>query len=124
MSSPADTAAEVRRHELLADVAENVAQRLIEKHGLAQDIAIDVGNDLADFLAEHWRGQNIYMVGDRQFKLNHRDWEIFHRMERGNAHELAAEFGISFVRVYQIYKRCLAEARSRVQNDLFGETSE
>jgi Mor family transcriptional regulator len=120
MTDVADTAAETRRHELLADVAETVAHRLIGQHGLAQDTAIDVGNDLADFLAGHWRGQNIYIVGDRPFKLNQRDWEIYRRMQRGNAHELAAEYKISFVRVHQIHKRCLAEARRRVQDDLFG----
>lgn len=40
-------------------------------------------------------------------------------MERGNAHELAKEYGISYIRVYQIHKRCLAEFRRRTQPDLF-----
>lgn len=115
--SPVD----LRRHDLLADVAEQVARRLIEKHETAEDAAIDVGNVIADFLAAHWAGQNVYFVYDKAFKLSERDWEIFRRMERGNAHELAREYGISFVRVYQIYKRCLVEYRKRTQHDLFAQ---
>lgn len=116
-----ETSADIRRHELLADVAEKTALRLIETHGLDEEKACDIGNDLADFLSQNWRGQNIYMNADAQFKLSKRDQQIYQRMERGNAHELAKEFGLSYVRVYQIYKRCLAIARSRTQPGLFEE---
>ena len=122
MNNSTETRADHRRHELLLDVAEACAQFLIEKHGMDADPAMDLGNHLADFLAEHWKGQKIYMVGDRDFKLSKRDLEIYQRMERGNANDLAAEFNISCVRVYQIYKRCLAEARSRRQTGLFDES--
>lgn len=121
MSNPFDTPANARRHELLADVAEHTARRLMEAHGIAEAIAVDVGNDLADLLADHWKGQNIYIVGDQQFKLSQRDWEIFRRMERGNAHDLAKEYGISYVRVHQIFRRCLAEFRARSQGGLFDQ---
>ena len=113
--------ADVRRHELLADVAEQTATRLIEKHGIPEETACDIGNDLADFFSEHWNGQNVYMIADAKFKLSKRDMLIYQRMERGNAHELAKEFGISYVRVYQIYKRCLMVARSRIQPVLFDD---
>ena len=113
-----ETNADIRRHELLADMAEQTARNLI-KHGISEEKACDIGNELADFFSEHWNGQNIYMVADSQFKLSKRDHDIYQRMQRGNAHELAKEFGISYVRVYQIYKRCLAIARSRRQPGLF-----
>lgn len=115
-----ETSADVRRHELLADVAEQTARHLI-KHGIPEDQACDVGNELADFLCEHWNGQNIYMVADSQFKLSKRDQEIFRRMQRGNAHDLAKEFGVSYVRIYQIHKRCLAVARASLQPRLFDD---
>lgn len=121
MTFPHETPTEARRHELLADVAEQAAQRLIQKHGLDEDVACDVGNDLADFLAEHWKGQSIYMPGDQAYKLNARDWTIFQRFQRGNANELAKEFDVSKVRIHQIYKRCLAEYRARVQGGLFSD---
>lgn len=119
MSFPPESPTDLRRHELLSDVAEHAAQRLIEKHDLDEDTACDIGNSLADFLAEHWKGQSIYMPGDQPFKLNARDWEIFRRFERGNANDLAKEFNRSKVRIHQIYKRCLAEYRARTQGGLF-----
>lgn len=121
MSAPIPSPTEARRHELLADAAEQVAQRLITKHGMDEEVACDVGNTLADFLADHWKGQNIYMPGDQAFKLNARDWEIFRRFERGNANDLAREFKVSKVRIHQIYKRCLAEYRSKMQTSLFSD---
>jgi Mor family transcriptional regulator len=113
-----------RRHELLADVAEQAALQLIRKHGIAEDVAVDLGNHLADFLSDHWHGQNVYMIADAKFKLSKRDMQIYERLQRGNAHELAKEFNISYVRVHQIYKRCLVAMRKRVQPALFADEPE
>lgn len=119
MSFPPETAIEARRHDFLASIAEKVAQHLIEKHGVAEEAAVDAGNDLADFLAASWKGQSIYMPVDQAFKLNERDWKIFRDFQRGNANELAREHGVSKVRIHQIYKRCLVEFRARTQHSLF-----
>lgn len=116
-----ETNADIRRHELLAEVAEQAAKRLIDKHKMDVEMAADIGNDMADFLAEHWKGQNVYITADAPFKASQRDREIFNRMTRGNAHELAKEYGIGYVRVYQINKRCLAIARKRNQPELFAD---
>jgi Mor family transcriptional regulator len=113
--------ADIRRHELLEDVAEQAAQMLIAKHGLPGEVACDIGNGLADFLSEHWSGQTVYITADTPFKMSQRDMRIYRRMERGNAHDIAREEGISFVRVYQIYKRMLAIARAKAQPGLFEE---
>lgn len=115
----AETNADIRRHELLADLAEQTAKFALEKLGIDEDQALEFGNHLADFVCTHWNGQNIYMVSDAQYKLSKRDLMIFQRMERGNAHELAKELGISYVRVYQVYKRCLTAARAKKQPQLF-----
>ncbi|MDP3614885.1 MAG: Mor transcription activator family protein [Rubrivivax sp.] len=116
-----DNQATVRRHHLLADMAEKAALHLIKVHGLDEEKACDVGNELADFLAKNWRGQHIYFNADTQFYLSKRDHEIYQRMERGNAYELAKEYDLSYVRIYQIYKRVLAEMRARNQPGLFEE---
>lgn len=108
-----------RRHDLLSEVAEHTAQRLLEKHGIDLETATDVGNDLADWMADHFGGQSVYFVKDEGYKLNDRDLAIFNEMERGNAHEIAAKHNISFVRVYQVYRRVLAEMRKRTQPTLF-----
>lgn len=115
----AENIAERRRHELLAGVAEHTALRLVQEHKLPEELAADIGNFLADWLADHYGGQSIYFVKDEGYKLNDRDRYIFERMARGNAHDLAAELGLSFVRVYQIYRRCLAAARAARQPQLF-----
>lgn len=107
-----------RRHELLASVAEHTAKRLIDKHGLEVELAADIGNDLADWMADYFGGQAVYFVKDAGVQLNERDRKIFEEMRRGNAHELAAKFGISYVRVYQVYRRCLEAARQARQPDL------
>ena len=110
---------DARRHELLADLAERTATRLIEKCGLEEEFACDIGNHVADFLADHWKGQTLYLPSDQAYRLNQRDWEIFQRMERGNANDLAKEYGISKVRVHQVFKRCLLAYRAASQPDLF-----
>lgn len=116
-----DTPTHARRHELLADVAERTAHTLMQKHGVSEEVAVDVGNSLADYLATHWKGQNIYIVADQRFRLSTRDWEIFRPMERGNAPDLAREFDISTVRVHQVFRRCLAEFRAKSQGGLFDQ---
>jgi Mor family transcriptional regulator len=118
------TSASIRRHELLADMAEQTALRLISEHGMEEEKACDVGNDLADFLSRHWGGQSVYIAVDDQFRLSKRDMQIYQRMQRGNAHELGKEFGLSFVRVYQIYRRCLTAMRKRAQPSLFSDPEE
>jgi hypothetical protein len=115
-----ETSADVRRHELFSDFAEKAARLAMDTLKVPEDSAIDFGNLMADFLAEQWKGQHIYISADTPFKMNKRDLEIYARMERGNASELAKKFHLSFVRIYQIYRRCRAMASKRTQPDLFG----
>lgn len=107
----------VRRCELMQDVAENVGLHMVKKYGTSEDEAADIGNHVSDFLATHWCGQTIYIPRDMRFILGDRDEQIGQAMERGGAHEIAAEHGISYVRVYQIYRRWLAEKRERRQSN-------
>ena len=120
---PPEPTSDTRRHELYADIAEQVARRAID-NGVPEEKAIDLGNHMADFLATHWKGQHIYFSSDRSYRLSERDWEIFRRFARGNANDLAKEFGLSYVRVHQIYKRCLLEYRAKIQDSLFDQDPE
>jgi Mor family transcriptional regulator len=119
-----ESAAEIRRHEMLQDVAESSAQFLIREHKMGPEMAGDVGNFVADFLCDHWGGQGIYIPVDSAYKMRERDQQIYARLRLGNAHDLAREFGISYVRAYQIHKRLLAANRARLQPQLFGETTD
>lgn len=116
-----ETKADFYRHEMLQDLAETSAQHLINKHGLDELVACDLGNAVADFLCEHWKGQSVYIPADEPYKMSQRDLQIYQRMQRGNAPELARELGISTVHVYQVYRRMLAVQRAKVQPGLFGE---
>lgn len=116
-----ETALDLRRHQLLQDVAERSAQFAIKHLAVEEDKAIDFGNDLADFLSEHWKGQSIYISADTRYHHTERDLEIFRRMKRGNANEIAKDLGISFVRVHQIHRRLLAELKAHLQPALFNE---
>lgn len=114
-----ETALDVRRHQLLQDVAERAAQFAMKSLSVDQEQAIDFGNHLADFLSEHWQGQSIYISADARYHHTERDLEIFRRMKRGNANDIAKDLGISFVRVHQIHRRLLAELKKQLQPTLF-----
>lgn len=106
--------AERRRSALYEDFAECAADQLIRVHLMKEEAAIELAEALAQFLVDHWGGQNIYIPREFRHKTSERDWEIFRRLERGNANELAAEFGISQVRVYQINRRCAEMRRAQL----------
>lgn len=110
---------DAKRHELLADVAETMAVKLVKVAGLTTEQAAQMGNELADFLSDHWKGQTVYFVGDLTFKLAARDMEIFQAVERGNADDIGRKYGISGMRVYQINQRVLKALRAKMQDDLF-----
>jgi Mor family transcriptional regulator len=110
-----ETTIEARRNELFADMAEHAAKHLMVKHAFNQNVAVDVGNSLADFVFSHWNGQSIYISSAH--KISKRDMEIYHRMGRGKAEEIAKEYDLSFVRVYQIHRRVLATMRTKARSE-------
>lgn len=103
--------AESRRNDLLLDVSECISKGMLKIDGITVEQAADIGNQVADHLAEPWKGQSIYIPSDRLHKNSERDEEICRRMRRGNAQDLAMEYGISYVRVYSIYRRYLDQKR-------------
>ncbi len=110
-----------RRHEFLQSFAER-ATELAMQSGIPEEPAISFGNDLADWIADHYGGQHIYFVKDEASRLSVRDRKICAEMEFGKASDVAAKYGISYVRVHQIHRRYLAELRARArasQGDMF-----
>lgn len=115
-----------RRHEMLSGLAESAAEFAQRELGVPEDDAIDLGNSLADFVASHYAGQHIYFVKDMQARLSERDRLICAEMERGKAADVAAKYGLSYVRVHQIYRRYLAELAARAkaaQRDMFAASA-
>lgn len=115
---------QIRRNNLLEDVAETIAGKLIKELKIPEEKAADIGNALADFLADHWKKQTIYIPEDWRYKTRERDQEIYEEMTRGNANEIAAKFGISAVRVYQIYRRIREDKQQHESNVSTAVTAE
>ena len=117
-----------RRHDMLSSLAETTAAYLMGRQGadhalsMTTEQAADIGNAVADFVATHSAGQHVYFVKDEAFHLDARDRKICAAMERGKAVDVAAQFGLSYVRVHQIYRRYLQELQARAkaaQPDMF-----
>lgn len=108
------------RHELLADVAEQVASVLVEFNIMA-DEAEQCGSAIADHLASHWGGQHITIPMDYAWKLSARDLQIWEKFNGTNHAELAREFKVTTNAIYRIIKRTKRGALAHLQVDIFDE---
>lgn len=115
-----DTPTARRRHKTLQEMAEIIGVFIESRFGLSSDEAAAVGDEVIDLLHQHYGGQNLYIPKDRSYGHLDHDAYIWRHMQRGNASEIAAHLGVSYVYVYQRYRAMLAEARRRVQPQLPG----
>lgn len=99
-----------RRVQLLQEIM-TVAKGQLQTLGAPELEAEKAGQSVASLIADYWGGSCIYIPKSLAFKRHFRDKEIFRRLCRGNANQLAQEYGISVVRIYQIYNRCSKERR-------------
>ncbi len=106
--------------ELLVDLAEQCSQALREKAGLDQAQADQVAREVADRMAAHWGGQNIYFPMGLSYRLSQRDRQIYDEFTGANHSDLARKWGVSLQWVYKIVKTVGAEEIARRQGDLFG----
>lgn len=72
MSAKRDSDMQARRHHLLADVAAHAAETAAEI-GISRDIAEQIGNAIADRLAENWAGQQINFTLKDAYGLSPRE---------------------------------------------------
>lgn len=107
--------------ELLVDLAEQCALALKESAGLADEKATQVGREIADRMAAHWGGQNIYFPMGLSYKLSQRDRQIFDDFTGANHSELARKYGVSLQWIYKIVKTVRQEEITRRQGDMFAE---
>ena len=106
--------------ELLVDLAEQCSQALREKAGLDHAQADQVAREVADRMAAHWGGQNIYFPMGLSYRLSQRDRQIYDEFTGANHSDLARKWGVSLQWVYKIVKTVGAEEIARRQGDLFG----
>jgi len=107
--------------ELLVDLAEQCSLALKESAGLDKDKADQVGREIAERMASHWGGQNIYFPMGLSYKLSQRDRQIFDDFTGANHSELARKYGVSLQWIYKVVKTVRQEEIARRQGDMFAE---
>lgn len=107
--------------ELLVDLAEQCSVALRETVGLDRDKAEQVGREIADRMASHWGGQNIYFPMGLSYKLSQRDRQIYDEFTGANHSELARKYGVSLQWIYKIVKMVHQEELARRQGDMFAK---
>lgn len=110
--------------ELLTDLSQQVAHMLVELATVPQDVAGAIGKEVADRMALHWGGQNLYFPMGKALKLSQRDRQIYAEFNGDNHSELARKFGLSLQWVYAIVKAVRQEEIDRRQGKLFGPSSD
>ncbi|MFY1901452.1 Mor transcription activator family protein [Achromobacter xylosoxidans] len=112
-----------RRHKTLQEMAEIFGVFLMEKLQISAEEAAALGDELIDLMHRHCGGQSLYFPKDRGYLRLEHDIYIWRHFQRGNASEIAAHLGVSYVYVYQRYRVMRAEARRRAQPQLPGMDS-
>lgn len=122
MSSKELTGQARRRREVWLNITDHTADFLV-REGFSIEKATEASEALVKRLIALLGGTNIYFVKDYSFELTQRDEEICDRLERGNADDLAVEYGLSFVRVYQIARQVRARRAAKVKADMAAQTA-
>lgn len=104
--------------ELLADLAAQVATKLVEC-GVGKDHAADIGMQTAEHIRTHWSGQPIYIPKGIAWEFAQRDIEIFQKFNGRNHAALAREYNLTVMRIYQIVKAVRAAQIAKRQGALF-----
>lgn len=106
---------ERKRAELYEDIVGHTAKVLTDL-GVDEKGAELAANQLADYLADQWGGQNFCFPKDHLRKLSKRELELYERYTGSNHGDLAREFGLTERGVYKI----LARVRERLRRNAKG----
>lgn len=104
-----------RAEELIADLSTTLSACLLAK-GITKDTAAEIGHDVADKVADHWKGQNLYFPFDLATRRNA---EIYAKFTGDNQDRLAVEFGTSVQHIYRVIKTMKAAEFASRQPMLF-----
>ena len=92
---------------------------LTEIAGQDAEKADQIGQEIAQRMAVHWGGQNIYFPMGLSYKLSQRDRLIYDEFNGSNHSELARKHGVSLQWIYKIIKTVRQEEIDRRQGGLF-----
>lgn len=105
--------------ELLVDMAQHVTVCLVELLGVPTEKAEQVAHEIANRMASHWGGQNIYFPMGLSYKLSQRDQQIYDEFNGDNHSDLARKYGVSLQWIYKIIKTVRQEEINSRQGGLF-----
>lgn len=105
--------------ELLVDLTEHVAAALGELVSMDDEAARHVAKEVADRMAAHWGGQNVYFPMGLAGKLSRRDRQIYEEFNGTNQSDLARKWGVSLQWIYKIVKAVRKDEIARRQTDMF-----
>lgn len=105
--------------ELLIDLTEHVAAALKELVSMEEAAARHVAQEVADRMAAHWGGQNVYFPMGLAGKLSRRDRLIYEEFNGTNQSDLARKWGVSLQWIYKIVKAVRKDEITRRQVDMF-----
>lgn len=109
-----------RYPELLADLADQIATKLVE-HGFDMEKAADVGFSIVEYVRTHWGGQGVYIPKGDSYVIDQVHLEIFEQFNGSNHNQLAARYNLSRQRIYQIVKIVRTNLMKKRQGQLFPE---
>lgn len=104
--------------ELLADLADQVGIKLVES-GIEIARAAEIGWSVAEHVRQHWSKQSLYLPKGVKYELSRRDMEIFNRFNGTNHAQLARDYDLTPMRIYQIIKAARADLVAKRQGALF-----
>lgn len=107
--------------ELLADLVAHTAAIGVELLKLEPDAAEQFGVELAERMAGHWGGQNLYFPMGLSLQLSKRDKQIYSEFDGMNHSDLARKYNVSVQWVYKIVKAVRKAEMASRQEDLFAE---
>ncbi len=110
--------------ELLADLADHVTAVLVELAHLEQIEAKAIATEIANRMASHWGGQNVYFPMGLSYKLSQRDRQIYDEFDGHNQSALARKYKVSIQWVYKIIKTVRIEEIAKRQSDMFPAADE
>jgi Mor family transcriptional regulator len=104
--------------ELLADLGDQVAIKLGQL-GVGQEKALEIGWHVAEHVRTHWSGGSLYVPKGANYELSARDLEIYRQFNGRNHGDLARQYRLTDMRIYQIVKAARAAQVENNQGKLF-----
>lgn len=122
MSASSHSSMPERRHRLLSEVAEHVKVSAAEL-GVDNEVAEHIGHALADFLAEHWAGQQVNFPLKDGYGLSPRERAIAAEVASNKRiYEIAAKYHMTERGVRKLISRLTLRGHIQppaTQHDLF-----